>query len=115
MSYRSKFDIDVSTVPQVFSTNFGNTSVSIGINYNETGDFYTVDLYDIQNNPIITGEKLIYGRRLWRNYSDDRIPSVDLVPLDESGKSNVCNRKNFGKTVFLFIDTVVEDNGKTTI
>ena len=36
---------------------------------------------------------------------------VDLVPLDESGKSNICNKETFGKTVFLFIDTVVEDNG----
>lgn len=111
MAYRSKFDIDVSKMPQVFSTNFGNAAVSIGINYNEVGDFYTADLYDIQNNPIVTGEKLIYGKPLWKNYSDDRIPSVDLVPLDESGKSKYCNKETFGKTVFLFIDTVVEDNG----
>ncbi len=111
MSYRSKFDIDVSKIPQMFSTDFGHTSVSIGINYNEAGDFYTADLYDVQNNPIITGEKLIYGKRLWENYVDDRIPMVDLVPLDESGKSNICNKETFGKTVFLFIDTVVEDNG----
>ena len=104
MSYRSKFDIDVSKIPQMFSTDFGNTSVSIGINYNEAGD-------DVQNNPIITGEKLIYGKRLWESYVDDRIPMVDLVPLDESGKSNICNKETFGKTVFLFIDTVVEDNG----
>ncbi|MBB1078971.1 hypothetical protein H5S09_04235 [Limosilactobacillus sp. STM2_1] len=111
MSYRSKFDIDVSNIPQVFSTSFGNTAVNIGINYNKTGDFYTVDLFDIQNKPIITGEKLIYGKRLWRNSVDERIPAVDLVPLDESGKSNICNKETFGKTVFLFIDTVVEDNG----
>ncbi|MCD7132950.1 phage baseplate plug protein [Limosilactobacillus balticus] len=111
MSYRSKFEIDVDNVPQVFSTSFGNSTVSIGINYNEAGDFYTVDLFDVQNNPIVTGEKLIYGKRLWRNYVDERIPAVDLVPLDESGKSNICNRETFGKTVFLFIDTVVEDNG----
>ncbi|MCD7137200.1 hypothetical protein LTY62_08080 [Limosilactobacillus balticus] len=111
MSYRSKFEIDVDNVPQVFSTSFGNSTVSIGINYNEAGDFYTVDLFDVQNNPIVTGEKLVYGKRLWRNYVDERIPAVDLVPLDESGKSNICNKETFGKTVFLFIDTVVEDNG----
>ena len=111
MAYRSKFEIDVDNIPQVFSTNFGNEEVNIGINYNTTGDFYTVDLFDMQNNPIVTGEKLIYGKRLWRNYVDNRIPAVDLVPLDESGKSNICNRETFGKTVFLFIDTVVTDHG----
>ena len=111
MAYRSKFDIDVNSIPQVFSTSFGNNAVSIGINYNETGDFYTADLFDVQNKPIITGEKLIYGKRLWRNYADDRIPSIDLIPLDESGKSNICNKETFGKTVFLFVDTVVNDHG----
>lgn len=111
MAYRSKFDIDTDKMPQIFSTSFGNMDVSIGINYNETGDFYTADLYDIKGDPIVMGDKLVYGKRLWRNYVDSRIPSVDLVPLDESGKSSVCNKETFGKTVFLFIDTVVSDNG----
>lgn len=115
MSYRGKFDIDTTNIPQIFSTTFGNTTVSIGINYNEFGDFYTVDLYDNQGNPVVMGEKLIYGKRLWRNYVDARIPSVDLVALDESGNENICNKATFGKTVFLYIDTVVEDNGQASV
>ncbi|WP_289760348.1 phage baseplate plug family protein [Lactobacillus taiwanensis] len=111
MSYRSKFDIDLTNIPQVFSTTFGNLTVSLGINYNALGDFYTVDLYDNQGNQVIMGEKLVYGKRLWNNYVDRRIPSIDLIPLDESGVSKVCNKETFGKTVFLYIDTVVEGNG----
>ena len=111
MSYRSKFDIDLTNIPQVFSTTFGNLTVSLGINYNALGDFYTVDLYDNQGNQVIMGEKLVYGKRLWSNYVDLRIPSIDLIPLDESGVSKVCNKETFGKTVFLYIDTVVEGNG----
>ena len=111
MSYRARFDIDLTNLPQIFSTSFGNTTVSLGINYNSLGDFYTVDLYDNQGNGVIMGEKLIYGKRLWRNYVDPRIPSIDLVPLDESGVTKACNKETFGKTVFLYIDTVVEENG----
>ena len=111
MSYRSKFDIDLTNIPQVFSTTFGNLTVSLGINYNALGDFYTVDLYDNQGNAVIMGEKLIYGKRLWRNYVDPRIPSIDLVPLDESGVTKICNKQTFGKTVFLCVDTVVEESG----
>lgn len=111
MSYRSKFDIDLTNIPQVFSTSFGNSTVSLGINYNALGDFYTVDLYDNQGNQVIMGEKLIYGKRLWSTYVDPRIPSIDLVPLDESEVNKVCNKSTFGKTVFLYIDTVVKDNG----
>ena len=111
MSYRSKFDIDLTNIPQVFSTSVGNSTVSLGINYNALGDFYTVDLYDNQGNQVIMGEKLIYGKRLWSTYVDPRIPSIDLVPLVESGVTKACNKETFGKTVFLYIDTVVEDNG----
>lgn len=111
MSYRSKFDINLNNIPQIFSTSFGNLTVSLGINYNALGDFYTIDLYDNQGNQVIMGEKLTYGKRLWSNYVDPRIPSVDLVPLDESGINKVCNASTFGKTVFMYIDTVVEDNG----
>lgn len=111
MSYRSKFDIDLTNIPQVFSTTFGNFTVSLGINYNALGDFYTADLYDNQGNQVIMGEKLVYGKRLWNNYVDPRIPLIDLIPLDESGISKVCNKETFGKTVFLYIDTVVEGNG----
>lgn len=111
MSYRSKFDIDLTNIPQVFSTSFGNLTVSLGINYNALGDFYTVDLYDNQGNQVIMGEKLVYGKRLWSNYVDPRIPSIDLIPLDESGVSKICSKETFGKTVFLYIDTMVEDNG----
>ena len=106
MSYRSKFDIDLTNIPQVFSTSFGNSTVSLGINYNALGDFYTVDLYDNQGNQVIMGEKLIYGKRLWSTYVDPRIPSID-----ESGVTKACNKETFGKTVFLYIDTVVEENG----
>ena len=111
MSYISKFDIDLTNIPQVFSTTFGNLTVSLGINYNALGDFYTVDLYDNQGNQVIMGEKLVYGKRLWSNYVDPRIPSIDLIPLDESGVSKICSKETFGKTVFLYIDTMVEDNG----
>ena len=111
MSYRSKFDIDLTNIPQVFSTTFGNLTVSLGINYNALGDFYTVDLYDNQGDQVIMGEKLVYGKRLWSNYVDPRIPSIDLIPLDESGVSKICSKETFGKTVFLYIDTMVEDNG----
>ena len=56
-------------------------------------------------------EIFILGKRRWRNYVDPRIPSIDLVPFDESGVTKACNKETFGKTVFLYIDTVVEENG----
>ncbi|MBM6763629.1 phage baseplate plug family protein [Ligilactobacillus agilis] len=108
MAKRYKYDLNLDTLPMMFETNFANYDCSIQINYNEVGDFFTADLYDANGNPIILGEKLVYGKRLWADFVDSRLPAVDLVPLDESGRTTVCNKETFGQTVFLYIDTVVD-------
>lgn len=112
MAIRAKYDIDYSSMPMVFETTFGNMDVYIGLNYNELGDFFTIDLMDSSYDPIIMGEQLVYGKRAWRQSSDPRVPIIDLVPLDESGRENKITRVNFGSTVFLYLDSPVseEDN-----
>lgn len=108
MSKRYRYDLNLENLPMMFDTDFGNYNCTMQINYNDVGDFYTVDLFDVNNNPVILGEKLVYGKRLWSGYTNPDLPIVDLVPLDESGRTTVCNKETFGKTVFLYIDTVVD-------
>lgn len=109
MAIRSKYEIDYDNMPMVFETTFGNMDVFIGLNYNELGDFFTIDLLDSSYDPIIMGEQLVYGKRAWRQSSDPRVPMTDLVPLDESGKESKITRDNFGKTVFLYLDAPISD------
>lgn len=108
MSKRYRYDLNLENLPMMFDTDFGNYNCTMQINYNDVGDFYTVDLFDVNDNPVILGEKLVYGKRLWSDYTNPDLPIVDLVPLDESGRTTVCNKETFGKTVFLYIDTVVD-------
>lgn len=108
MSKRYRYDLNLENLPMMFDTDFGNYNCTMQVNYNDVGDFYTVDLFDVNNNPVILGEKLVYGKRLWSDYTNPDLPIVDLVPLDESGRATVCNKETFGKTVFLYIDTVVD-------
>ncbi|HLR60003.1 hypothetical protein K7E17_00710 [Ligilactobacillus salivarius] len=108
MSKRYRYDLNLENLPMMFDTDFGNYNCTMQVNYNDVGDFYTVDLFDVNNNPVILGEKLVYGKRLWSDYTNPDLPIVDLVPLDESGRTTVCNKETFGKTVFLYIDTVVD-------
>nr|WP_239256691.1 hypothetical protein [Listeria ilorinensis] len=42
--------------------------------------------------------------RLWGDIIDDRLPSLDIVPLDESGQEKTVTSDNFMITVFLYID-----------
>lgn len=110
MALRDKFDIELDTLPVQFETSFGEEAFQVQINYNELGDFFTIDIWDATGNPIVYGEKLVYGRRIWRSYANTELPAVDLVPLDESGQTTVCNKETFGQTVFLYIDSVIDDN-----
>ncbi|WP_025021002.1 phage baseplate plug family protein, partial [Ligilactobacillus equi] len=96
MSNRRKYELDISQVPLKFETTFGNETFTIQLNYNSVGDFYTADLYNANNEPLILGEKLVYGKRLWSGYVMFELPAVDLIPLDESGLTNVCNKATFG-------------------
>jgi hypothetical protein len=110
MGQRDKFELDYEDIPFVFETAFGNQNIYIGINYNEVGNFYTVDLFDSDYQPVIMGEQLVYGKCLWRHSIDSRVPAVDLIPLDESGKDTEITPETFGKTIFLYLDGPDEES-----
>ncbi|WP_155286039.1 phage baseplate plug family protein [Lacticaseibacillus zhaodongensis] len=113
MSSRGKFDLDFSECPFEFEATFGTDSFYIGINYNELGDFYTADLYDVSHNPMLLGEKLVYGKCLWRRMVDERFPMVDILPLDESGQTHEVTKATLGTTVFLYQDSADGDEPDT--
>lgn len=104
-----KYELNIDELPMSFDVTFGSLTYTMQLNYNAVGDYYTVDLYDSDYHPIVLGEKLIYGKRLWSRYTSDKIPAVDLTPLDLSGRTHTCNRGTFGKTVFLY--TGGDDDG----
>ncbi|KRO15905.1 phage baseplate plug family protein [Lacticaseibacillus saniviri] len=107
MSVRGRFELDYDQLPIIFEAQFGNQNVYIGLNYNESGQFFTADLYDSDFQPVVMGERLVYGKRLWRRLVDPEVPKIDLVPLDEANKETAITKDNFGKTVFLYQDTLI--------
>lgn len=109
MAIRSFIPIDTDKMPERFEMAFGNLSYIFCINYNQSQSFFTIDLYDVESNPIVLGEVLRLNEKLWNDVVDTRIPSVDLVPLDESNQAKEITFENFGKTVFLYIDDLTPD------
>lgn len=106
MSQRDYIPIDVDDLPEIFEIELADITFNFGVSYNAVGDFFMVDLYDEDLNPIVLGEKLVLNHRLWAYVNDDRLPAVDLVPMDESGQSTAVNAETFGRTVFLMIDDI---------
>lgn len=106
MTLRDYIPVGKEDLPVYFEYDFGDTTYNLGFNYNITHDFFTVDIYDDAFNPIVLGEKLIYGKQLWAGIVNAELPSETLIPFDESGQETEITYDNFGETVFLFIDDI---------
>ncbi|WP_150284359.1 hypothetical protein [Rummeliibacillus sp. TYF-LIM-RU47] len=106
---RSYIDLDVSEIPVQFEIDLEQDNYTMGINYNETFDFYTVDLWDDEGSIIVLGEKVVLNRPLFESIVDERLPAPSIVPFDESGIATDVSKENFYKTVFLTIDDLSDD------
>lgn len=97
-------------IPERFEIDLAAESFFLELNYNETGDFFTLDLFDADENALLLGEKLKLGIPLWSDIVDMSLPAPTIIPLDESGKETRITFDNFGETVFLYIDDVGEED-----
>ncbi len=80
---------------------------TVEIHYNSRMDGYVLHLYR-GDELLCGGEKLVYGRPLWRDcYEAEQYPVLRLVPYDESDQADEVTRETLGKTVFL----TIEDQG----
>ena len=110
MAVRDYIPIDKEDIPEMFEFDFPNGTFLLRVNYNESQDFFTVDVLTLSEEPIVLGEKLVLNQELWQDITDDRLPALSLVPLDESGNIERITYENFMHTVFLYIDDVGESN-----
>lgn len=99
--------IDKMVLPERFDIDLADEPFTMQVNYNETGDFFTVDLYTTGENgedvEFVMGEKLVLGRALWADVPRVDLPAPTLIPLDIGMKEKRVSYENFGESVFLYI------------
>lgn len=99
--------IDKETLPERFDIDLGDETFTMQMNYNETGDFFTIDLFELGDSgelvDFIMGEKLVLGRALWADVPRVDIPAPTLIPLDIGMKAKRVSYENLGESVFLYI------------
>ncbi|MEK4718118.1 hypothetical protein NST66_11120 [Priestia sp. FSL W8-0524] len=103
---RDYIPISKGALPEQFEVELADEIFVFEVRYNQTGDFFTIDLYDVTRKPIILGEKLVLNEPLWQDSIDSRLPAPSLVVLDESDKEKRITYENFMVTTFLYIDDV---------
>lgn len=94
--------IEKENVPYRFEIELGTELFEWEVRYNHMHDFFTVDLYK-NEEPLVYGEKIVYGIPLFQDVYDQRFPAPTIVPIDEAGIENTVTFENLGKTVFLAV------------
>lgn len=97
-------EIEKDLIPYEFDIVLSNKTYTFEINYNAEFDFFTVDLYR-NEQPVVLGEKIVYGRRLFSTQLYADIPDIPIVPYDLSEKENRVSWDNLNETVFLWLVT----------
>ena len=105
---RDYIEVDKTLIPYNFDILLGAEEFNLYFMYNEVSDSFTVTLSK-DDEVLVDNEPIVYGERLFADVYNNEFPCLDIVPLDESGESDVVNWETFGKTVFLTIDNVGED------
>lgn len=72
------------------------TTYRIRARYNTTAERWVIDLLTQDKEEIITGVRVVRGVLLLAQYTDDRLPSGDLMVIGEEP-----NRSNMGTSSFL--------------
>ncbi|MGE7621688.1 phage baseplate plug family protein [Viridibacillus sp. NPDC096237] len=109
MAKRDYIDLDPNEIPVQFEIDLAQDTFTMAISYNESYDFFTVDLWDSEGFVIVLGEKIVLGRPLFESLVDERLPGPSIVPFDESGNAITITKDNFYRTVFLTIDDLSDD------
>lgn len=105
-------EIKKDLVPYEFDISLANETFRIGVDYNETGAFFTLSLSKKNEetgmyDEVCAGEPIVYGVPLWNDvYRSGKFPAPVIIPHDESGEANAVTHDNLNRTVFLTIDNM---------
>lgn len=102
-------NIDKPEIPYAFEVELDGTVYGLEINYNQSFDYFTVDLLK-DDTALVIGEKMVLNRPLFRNFVSIDLPNkTQLIPLDRAGNAKRITWDNFNETVFLYV--VGDGNG----
>lgn len=104
---RDRIEINKSLIPYTFDIVLGAEEFTFRVDYNNTGEFFTVELSK-NGETLCSGEPIIYGKRLFSDIWSPKFPAIDIVPIDPSSEYNAVTYDNLCNGVILAIDNEEE-------
>lgn len=107
---RDIIEINKELVPYSFNILLADEWFELFVDYNKTGDFFTIGLY--RNGELVSSEAVVLNEPLFKDvYQPSEFPAVTITPQDPSGVAEAVAHENLGKTVFLTIDDEGDGDG----
>ena len=101
-------EINKSMIPYEFNIVIGNENFTVRVDYNNTGEFFTIGLAK-NGETICAGSPIIYGRKLFEDVRNPNFPAIDIVPIDLSKSYNKVTFDNLCEGVLLVLDNQETD------
>lgn len=103
-------DFDFADLPETFEHTFNDVKYNFRLYYNTWADAFYLDIWDENDVIIVWGEKLVYGMPVWGTINDQRLPIVEMVPIDEDQAASTVDALTFPTTVRLSFTGVEYNN-----
>lgn len=71
------------------------TTYILKFNWNSRFSFWTISFYDVAQNPIVTGIKIVLNINLLAQFRAYAVPSGELRAVDASGNNRRIAQKDF--------------------
>ena len=100
-------EFDQNEIPVSKKVDIDGSLFTFELQYNEMADFYTILVYDNENNPLITSKLTYMGNVFHANTPG--IPDRKLIPLSITDLASAyppeikVNKETFGDTVKLYL------------
>ena len=106
---RDIIEIEKELLPYSFTITLAGEEFEMSMDYNKAAELFTCTLSK-DGEVVVYNEPLVYGVELFADvYRAGKFPAMAIVPLDEAGIETAITYENFGVTVFLTIDDLLEE------
>ena len=91
--------------PDRLAITLGDQQVIFRISWNPVAESFFFDLFDNEGDYILAGRRIVYAQDMLENIPDERVPGVQIIPLDMSGEADPfgITFENFMKSVKPYI------------
>lgn len=71
--------------------------------WNAIGEYFAFNMYDIDEKPIILGRKITYNVDMLDNIIDERVPGVEILPVDPAVEDDHITYDKFMDSIKCYI------------